>query len=116
MTVGVDRGPSPPPAVSAATYPTVGTVTIAEAHARLAASKFDVIVADYHLPDGHCSDLFNEVLDTPFILLTGTLEEIVENGEGFGSEFDGLCASPQALVGRVQRKGTEDYTFLVAHL
>ena len=49
--------------------------TLAEARARLAESWFDLIVADYHLPDGHATELFNEVRDTPFVLLTGTLEE-----------------------------------------
>ncbi len=49
--------------------------TLAEARAHLASSRFDIIVADYHLPDGHCTELFDEIPDTPFILLTGTLEE-----------------------------------------
>jgi two-component system CheB/CheR fusion protein len=49
--------------------------TLADARARLAEAHFDVIVADYHLPDGDCTELFDEVPDTPFILLTGTLEE-----------------------------------------
>ena len=53
---------------------TVAT-TLAEGRDHLARSKFDLIIADYHLPDGHSTELFEEVRDTPFILLTGTLEE-----------------------------------------
>lgn len=49
--------------------------TLADARVRLAESHFDVIVADYHLPDGDCTELFEEVKDTPFILLTSTMEE-----------------------------------------
>ena len=41
----------------------------------MAESWFDLIVADYHLPDGHATELFDEIRDTPFILLSGTLEE-----------------------------------------
>lgn len=56
-------------------YEVVSAATLAEARARLAESKFDLLVADDHLPDGDCTDLFEEVLGTPLILLTGTLEE-----------------------------------------
>src|SRR4051812_43618429 len=44
-----------------------------------------------------------------------TPEDIVEYGEGFRSELDCLCVSPQALVGQVEAKGIEDYTFSVPH-
>ncbi|MCE5267170.1 MAG: PAS domain S-box protein [Planctomycetaceae bacterium] len=56
-------------------YELTAVGTLAEARAALAKSRFDLIVADYHLPDGHATDLFDEVKDVPFILLTGTLEE-----------------------------------------
>ncbi|HWQ93598.1 MAG TPA: PAS domain S-box protein [Clostridia bacterium] len=56
-------------------YEITSVETLAEARARLAETRFDVIVSDYHLPDGHCTELFDEVPDTPFILLTGTLQE-----------------------------------------
>jgi two-component system CheB/CheR fusion protein len=49
--------------------------TLAAARTLLAHSRFDVIVADYHLPDGESTELFGEITDTPFVLLTGTLEE-----------------------------------------
>jgi signal transduction histidine kinase len=49
--------------------------TLAEARAHLTRSSFDVIVADYHLPDGLGTELFAEAPQTPFVLLTGTLEE-----------------------------------------
>jgi two-component system CheB/CheR fusion protein len=49
--------------------------TLAEARVRLAEIPFDVVVADFHLPDGDCTELFDEVKDTPFILLTATMEE-----------------------------------------
>src|SRR5262249_12913052 len=47
--------------------------------------------------------------------LPRTGEEMVENCEGLGSELDGLCAAPQALVGQVQTKAIETYTFVVHH-
>ncbi|HEX2973785.1 MAG TPA: response regulator, partial [Tepidisphaeraceae bacterium] len=49
--------------------------SLAEARARLAGATFDLIVADYHLPDGHSTELFDEVPETPFILITGTPDE-----------------------------------------
>lgn len=49
--------------------------TLAQARACLGESRFDLILADYHLPDGHSTQLFGEVQDTPFILMTGTLDE-----------------------------------------
>jgi PAS domain S-box-containing protein len=48
---------------------------LAEARARLRESRFDVIIADYHLPDGDGTELFDEVSDIPFVLITGTLAE-----------------------------------------
>jgi PAS domain S-box-containing protein len=49
--------------------------TLAEARAHLGRTRFDLILADYHLPDGECTELIGEAPDTPFILLTATLEE-----------------------------------------
>lgn len=49
--------------------------TLAAARAHLAESLFDVIVADNHLPDGESTELFGEISDIPFVLVTGTLEE-----------------------------------------
>lgn len=49
--------------------------TLGEARAQLAANDFEVIVTDFHLPDGQGTELFDEVPETPFVLLTGTLEE-----------------------------------------
>ncbi len=49
--------------------------TLAKARMLLSETRFDIIVADYHLPDGDCSELFAELSDTPFIVITGTLEE-----------------------------------------
>lgn len=56
-------------------YEVTAAGTLAEVRSRLAESQFDLILADYHLPDGHATELFDEVKDIPFILLTGTLEE-----------------------------------------
>lgn len=56
-------------------YEATSVETLAEARGALAKSRFDLIVADYHLPDGHATELFDEVQETPLILLTGTLEE-----------------------------------------
>jgi len=49
--------------------------TLSEARARLAQTSFDVIVADYYLPDGCGTELLDDIQNTPFILLTGSLEE-----------------------------------------
>lgn len=50
--------------------------TLAEARTLLLGEHdFDLILTDYHLPDGKGSDLFEEIVDIPFVLLTGTLEE-----------------------------------------
>lgn len=49
--------------------------SLAEARSQLATSVFDLIIADYHLPDGDCTELFDEASNVPFILLTATLEE-----------------------------------------
>lgn len=48
---------------------------LTEARKHLRTTVFDIILSDYHLPDGHGTDLFSEVRDTPFVLLTGTMEE-----------------------------------------
>ena len=49
--------------------------TLDAARACLAKSRFDVIVADSHLPDGESTELFGEIAETPFVLVTGTLQE-----------------------------------------
>ena len=59
-------------------------------------------------PDGVEKFLFGDEL-------AWTPEEIAQHCEGFGSELNCLCASPQALVGQVQVKGIEDYTFFTSH-
>lgn len=48
---------------------------LAAARSHLAGSRFDVIVADNHLPDGESTELFGEIQDIPFVLVTGTLQE-----------------------------------------
>lgn len=47
----------------------------AAARSHLAGSRFDVIVADNHLPDGESTELFGEIQDIPFVLVTGTPQE-----------------------------------------
>lgn len=49
--------------------------TLAAARARLNSHPFDLVIADSHLPDGEGTDLYGDLPNTPFILLTGTLEE-----------------------------------------
>lgn len=49
--------------------------TLASARAHLSRSHFDVIIADNHLPDGESPELFGEIADTPFVLVTGSLVE-----------------------------------------
>ncbi|HEX9136090.1 MAG TPA: hypothetical protein VF905_03985 [Nitrospirota bacterium] len=47
--------------------------------------------------------------------LARTPEEVGEDCVGFGSELNCLWASAQALVGQVQVKGIEDYSFFTHH-
>ncbi|RPJ56600.1 MAG: response regulator, partial [Acidobacteria bacterium] len=49
--------------------------TLAAARDILSHSRFDAIIADYHLPDGDSTELFDAIQDTPFILLTRTVQE-----------------------------------------
>jgi len=49
--------------------------TIASAREAFAAARFDVVLADYLLPDGEGTELLAEQPDTPFILITGTIAE-----------------------------------------
>jgi signal transduction histidine kinase/DNA-binding NarL/FixJ family response regulator len=49
--------------------------TLKRARQQLVNTLFDVIVADYHLPDGDSTELFDELYSLPFILITGTLNE-----------------------------------------
>ena len=49
--------------------------TVAAARDHLTKSDFDVIVADNHLPDAESTELFGEIPDIPFVMVTGTLEE-----------------------------------------
>ena len=51
--------------------------TLAAARAQLAVSQFDIIVADYHLPDGDSAELFGEIPEIPFVLVTGTVQELL---------------------------------------
>ena len=45
--------------------------------------------------------------------LSRSSQDVIENGESFGPEFDGLRASPQTLIGEVKAKGIEDDLFFV---
>ncbi len=51
--------------------------TLAAARVILSDSRFDAIIADYHLPDGDSTELCDAIQGTPFILLTPTVEEEV---------------------------------------
>ncbi|MBI5383910.1 MAG: PAS domain S-box protein [Verrucomicrobia bacterium] len=54
-------------------YAVTAAETMAEARAHLAEARFDIVVADYNLPDGRCTELFDEQPETPFVLITGTM-------------------------------------------
>ena len=78
---------------------------IAERLADFTNGDFEDGVADKGFgPDGVEKFLFGDEL-------ARTPEKMVEHGEGFGSELDCFRASPQALVGQVEAKGIEDYSF-----
>jgi PAS domain S-box-containing protein len=49
--------------------------TIADARQEIASHEFDIILTDYHLPDGKGSDLFEDIHGIPLVLITGSLEE-----------------------------------------
>jgi len=49
--------------------------TLAAARVILSHSRFDAIIAEYHLPDGDSTELFDAIQDTPFILLTRIIQE-----------------------------------------
>jgi DNA-binding NtrC family response regulator len=51
--------------------------TMADAKAFLQNDSFDVIVTDYHLPDGNAFDILELGLDTPTIIVTGAGSEQV---------------------------------------
>jgi PAS domain S-box-containing protein len=92
--------------------------SLAQARSLLTSAVFDVIAADYHLPDGHSTDLF-DLVDTPFILmlLTGTFEEELaqcrlkrgtDDYLAKTSDLRHLEALPLAVVKTVQRKQIRD--------
>jgi hypothetical protein len=47
--------------------------------------------------------------------LTRMPKKIVEHGESFGPDLYCIGASPEALIGRIQTKGIEEYMFCVQH-
>ncbi|HKG23253.1 MAG TPA: response regulator, partial [Blastocatellia bacterium] len=49
----------------------------AEARSALSSERFDVVIADYFLGDGTAFDLFGHIIDSPFIIATGTGAEDV---------------------------------------
>ncbi len=49
--------------------------SVAEAKSVLERDKFDIVVADYLLGDGTAFDVFNFIVDTPVILVTGAGDE-----------------------------------------
>ncbi len=49
--------------------------SLAAARTLLAAQRFDVVIADYHLPDGYGPELIGPRDNCPFILITGSLSE-----------------------------------------
>lgn len=56
-------------------YDVTTAQTLKEARLQLQVAQYDTVVADYHLPDGHSTELFEDAPETPFIVLTGTLQE-----------------------------------------
>ena len=82
---------------------------IVESFPQLANRDLEDGVADKSLgPDGVQEFLFGDEL-------AWMLEEIVQHGEGLGSQFYGLRSMPQTLVDQVEAKGIEDYLRCVPH-
>ena len=59
--------------------------TLPEARALLLASRFDIIIATGGPLDCHCTELLNEVSETPLILLTDAPEEQTVGPPGPGT-------------------------------
>lgn len=50
---------------------------IQDAMSLISQNKYDIVVSDFHLPDGTALDLLKELRDIPFIVTTGTGDEKV---------------------------------------
>jgi PAS domain S-box-containing protein len=50
---------------------------IQEALSLISQNKYDIVISDFHLPDGTAIDLLKEVKEIPFIVTTGTGDEKV---------------------------------------
>jgi hypothetical protein len=75
------------------------------------------------LANSHLEDTFSDKSSRPngvekFIFcneLARTPKQVIQNREGFGSEFYGLWTIPDAFIGQVQPKRIENDAFLVRH-
>jgi len=90
--------------------------SVSDAKIKLADEQFDIVIADYSLPDGTGLDVLDSVKDTPFILATGVGdEEIAIKAWRAGAcdylikdaERNYLKAVPMIVENAVRRKKTE---------
>jgi two-component system, cell cycle sensor histidine kinase and response regulator CckA len=69
--------------------------SVAQAHATLAEATFDIILADYLLGDGTVFDLFDDMQDTPFIILTGSGDEDIAVRAMKAGAYDYVTKDPE---------------------
>ncbi|MEN8262224.1 MAG: hybrid sensor histidine kinase/response regulator [Nitrospirota bacterium] len=69
--------------------------SVSEARSVLKTEKFDIVVADYLLGDGTAFDVFNFIVDTPVILVTGAGDEEVAVNAMKAGAYDYLIKDPE---------------------
>ena len=86
--------------------------SVEEAKKILALEKFDIVVTDFLLSDGNAFDLFEDIKDTPIIVVTGSGDEetAVKAMKGGASDYlrkdlDGLSVDHQFILLHVDRPG-----------
>lgn len=94
-------------------YEIIVVETVAEARARMAQTSFDVLIADYHLSDGDCTELTDKFKEVPLVVLVRVQEEslglsVLEQGVSDfllkDSEGSYLSALPFAIEKALHRQ------------
>ena len=95
-----------------------------EARRALSSEKFDVVIADYYLGDGTAFEVFDYIIDTPFIIATGTgAEDVAVRAMKAGAydylikdlERNYLRVLPLTVEKAVARKRSESQFRMLSH-
>ncbi|HYP28954.1 MAG TPA: response regulator [Blastocatellia bacterium] len=95
-----------------------------EARRVLSSEKFDVVIADYYLGDGTAFEVFDYIVDTPFIIATGTgAEDVAVKAMKAGAydylikdlERNYLRVLPLTVERAVARKRSESQFRMLSH-